>query len=287
MEYRIDLRGGGTAVCIAPGGELRLLEDGLEGFGRIDGTVAVADYAAYGGGYPISRHVARREIRLRAEIAPGYGTAAFTELRRRLIRLMDPETDVEMTVRMGGEERRITLIPSGESTAEIGHFLRPAEVRLCYIAPDPYFRAAREETVSFWQVTPMLTFPFNSMAGAGTVSGYYGTTNTARIRNPGDVPCGYRLTLTAENGRVTAPRVILPDGTLSLSCEIGPGDTVVIDTHPRAKTIVCSGVPSLCFTADSVFAGLPCGTGTMTIDADAGIPYLRAALTFTPLYCGI
>ena len=200
---------------------------------------------------------------------------------------MDPLTDVTLTADMGAGERRIELIPGGGGSVEIGHYREPVTARLCYIAPDPYFAAVVPETVAFWDATPMLTFPLNLMAGAGTVSGYYGTTNAARLRNPGDRECGYRLTLTAENGRVTNPSVTLPGGTLSLQCAIGEGEHVVIDTHPRTKTILVNGTPSLCFTPGSVFAGIPRGTSDMVLAAESGIQYLRAQLSFVPLYYGV
>ncbi len=286
-DYSIVLRGGGVTVEIAPGGELCLLEKGTEGFGRVDGVVTLADYALSGGGYPVSRHVSRREIRLKAEIRAAVGTASFTELRTRLLRLMDPLTDVELEADMGAGKRQISLIPDGGSSVEIGHYREPVTVQLCFLAPDPYFAAVAPETVSFWEATPILTFPLNLMAGAGTVSGYYGTTNAARLRNPGDRECGYHLVLTAENGTVTNPSVTLPGGTLSLQCTIGEGERVVIDTHPRTKTILVNDTPSLCFTPGSVFAGIPRGTSDMVLAAESGIQYLRAQLSFVPLYYGV
>ena len=162
----------------------------------------------------------------------------------------------------------------------------PVATQLSFIAADPYFRAAAERHVSFWQAAPMLAFPLNLMAGAGTVSGYYGTTNAARLQNPGERECGYRLTLTAQNGTVQNPSVTLPGGTLSLTCAIGTDDEVVIDTHPRQKTILVNGAPTLCFTPASVFAPIPRGGSTMTLSAASGIAYLRAELSFTPLYYG-
>lgn len=286
-DYSIVLRGGGVTVVLAPDGELCLLENGTEGFGRVDGVVTLAEYALSGGGYPVSRHVSRREIVLTAEVRAAAGTAAFTDLRARLLRLMDPLTDVELTADMGAGERRIALIPSGGGSVEIGHYREPVTARLCFIAPDPYFAAVVPETVAFWDATPMLTFPLNLMAGAGTVSGYYGTTNAARLRNPGDRECGYRLTLTAENGQVQHPSVTLPGGTLSLRCTIGAGEHVVIDTRPRTKTILVNGTPSLCFTPGSVFAGIPRGASDMVLSAESGIQYLRAQLSFVPLYYGV
>lgn len=286
-DYSIVLRGGGVTVELAPDGELCLLENGTEGFGCVDGVVTLAEYALSGGGYPVSRHVSRREIVLTAEVRAVAGTAAFTDLRARLLRLMDPLTDVELTADMGAGERRIALIPSGGGSVEIGHYREPVTARLCFIAPDPYFAAVVPETVAFWDATPMLTFPLNLMAGAGTVSGYYGTTNAARLRNPGDRECGYRLTLTAENGQVQHPSVTLPGGTLSLRCTIGAGEHVVIDTRPRTKTILVNGTPSLYFTPGSVFAGIPRGASDMVLSAESGIQYLRAQLSFVPLYYGV
>lgn len=236
---------------------------------------------------PVSRHVSRREIQLTAEVRAQWGTEACTAVRAHLLRLMDPLTDVELTADMGAGERRIALIPSGGSSVELGHYRTPVTARLCFIAPDPYFAAVVPETVYFWEATPMLAFPLNPMAGAGTVSGYYRTTNAAKLKNPGDRECGYRLMLTAENGVVENPSVTLPGGTLSLRCAFGEGEHVVIDTHPRTKTILVNGVPSLCFMPGSVFAGIPRGTSDMVLTAENGIQYLRAQLSFVPLYYGV
>ena len=113
-DYSILLRGGGVTVEIAPEGELCLLENGTEGFGRVDGVVTLAEYAVSGGGYPVSRHVSRREIVLTAEVRAAVGTAAFTDLRARLLRLMDPLTDVTLTADMGAGERRIEPVSGSD-----------------------------------------------------------------------------------------------------------------------------------------------------------------------------
>lgn len=285
-DYRIRLRGGGVEATIAPEGELRLLAEGLEGFGRLDGAVAMAEYALYGGGYPTTRRLGSRRLRLHAELAPRFGTPVYRDLHARLMTLLDPTVDVELYVDMGGGTRLLDVIPAGDGSVEVAHMGEPVAAQLSFLAAEPYFRAAAERHVSFWQAAPMLAFPLNLMAGAGTVSGYYGTTNAARLQNPGERVCGYRLTLTAQNGTVQNPSVTLPGGTLSLTCAIGTDDEVVIDTHPRQKTILVNGTPSLCFTPASVFAPIPRGGSTMTLSAASGIAYLRAELSFTPLYYG-
>ena len=209
-DYRIRLRGGGVEATIAPEGELRLLAEGLEGFGRLDGAVAMAEYALYGGGYPTTRRLGSRRLRLHAELAPRFGTPAYRDLHARLMTLLDPTVDVELYVDMGGGARLLDVIPAGDGSVEVAHMGEPVAAQLSFLAAEPYFRAAAERHVSFWQAAPMLAFPLNLMAGAGTVSGYYGTTNAARLQNPGERECGYRLTLTAQNGTVQNPSVTLP-----------------------------------------------------------------------------
>lgn len=281
---RITDRETGEGLVISPEADahLRLLEDGLEGFGATELFVETEPYADGTGGHPVTRRFGERYMGITGEIFGDEG-----EIRRRICRVMNPLHTLEMEVTFSGVTRLISVIPCGRPEFRQANFFTPTEVYLPFLAPDPFYRDAVPREVVFRQSVPLLTFPMNFMAGAGLSAGYFRTTDTAAMINPGDAACGFEAWMKADGGRVENPMLRMGDAFIRLQTVLEDGQTARIDTRPRSKNLQIDGVRQFTFHRDSDFFLLHVGENRVSMAADSGGEYLSAGLTYTPLYYGI
>ena len=281
---RITDRENGRSLLISPGSgaHLRLLEEGLDGFGATELFVDTEPYADGAGGHPVARRFGERYMGITAEICGAEG-----EVRRRICAVMNPLHTLEMEVTLDGVTRCIDVIPCGKPEFRQANFFTPTEVYLPFLAPDPFYRDAGAAEVQFHQSLPLLTFPMTFRKGAGLAAGYYRTTDTAKVVNPGDTACGFDAWLTASGGTVENPVLRMGDAFIRLQTVLRDGQEAHIDTRPRRRNLWIDGERQFTFHRDSDFFLLEVGENTVSIGADSGAEYLSARLAFTPLYYGI
>lgn len=274
----------GRTFLVSPGAEahMRLLEDGLYGFGTTELFVETEPYADGSGGHPVTRRFGARHLSLTGEF---HGDEE--ELRRLLCSMMDPRQTLEMEVTLGNVTRCIGVIPCGKPQFYRANFYTPPEVYLPFVAPDPFFRETAPREVYFRTTTPLLTFPMNFMAGAGVTPSLYRTTETATVVNPGDAACGLVAELSAIGGTVVHPALCLGERYIRLQTTLAEGQTAQVNTNPRCKDLVIGGVRSFTFQRDSDFFLLEVGENVVQVTADSGIEHLDVKLFYTPLYYGI
>lgn len=284
--YRIRITDGesGRTLLISPGAgaHLRLLEEGLEGFGATELFVETEPYADGTGGHPVTRRFGERYMGITAEVHGDEG-----EVRRRVCAIMNPLHTLEMEVTLSGVTRCIGVIPCGKPEFRQANFFTPTEVYLPFLAPDPFYRDEKPQEVQFWQSLPLLTFPMNFWKGAGMAAGYFRTTDTATVINPGDAPCGFTAKLTASGGQVENPVLRSGDAFIRLQTVLEDGQEALIDTRPRYRNLWINGERRFTFHRDSDFFLLQTGENSVSVTADSGAEYLSAGLSYTPLYYGI
>ncbi len=278
---------GGRTVVISPGRDahLHLLEEGLEGFGATELFVETEPYADGTGGHPVTRRFGERHMEITAELASENRDEGT--LRRLLCGVMNPLRTLEMEVTLGNVTRKISVIPCGKPEFRQANFYTPTEVTLPFLAPDPFYRDAGTREVQFWQSVPLLTFPMTFRAGAGMTCGYFRTTDTAVVTNPGDAACGFDAWLTASGGMVENPVIRLGEQYIRLQTTLADGETARIDTRPRRKNLWIDGVRAFTFHRESEFFLLEPGENRISVSADSGVEFLSARLRYTPLYYGI
>lgn len=286
MTYAIRItdpaRGRTFLVSPEKGAHMRLLEDGLNGFGATELFVETEPYADGSGGHPVNRRFGERHLSLTGELVGDEG-----ELRRLLCSMLDPKETLEMEITLGEVTRCIGVIPCGKPRFHQANFYTPTEVYLPFVAPDPFFRDAVSREVHFRNTTPLFTFPLNFMAGAGMTPSLYRTTETALVVNPGDADCGLVAQLTARGGAVVNPAICLGERYIRLQTTLDDGETAQIDTRPRCKDLTIDGVRSFTFHRDSDFFLLAVGENTVQVTAETGLANLSVQLAYTPLYYGI
>lgn len=270
-------------VEISPTADCRLIEGGLTGFAAAGFDVVLAPYASRVGGYPQKKRFAEREIGLTFEILP----ERADEVRRLIVSMLDPAADCELDVTFGGVHRKITVIPYDEAEFYRGTFFDSVEATVLFIAPGVFFRDAEDVVVPFRDAAPMLTFPLNFMAGAGTVSGMYRTTDSAVLDNPGDGECGLVAKIVASGGTVVHPGLLCGDYFVKCPITLEDGDVLIIDTREARKNITKNGERSFVFDKNSRFFSLKPGENSVSVTCDSGAEYVDAEITFTPLYYGM
>jgi len=286
--YEIRLTGKDVTLIASPAddADLHILEEGLEGFGITGLSVETKPYAGLPGGHPVTRRFGERHLVLHGEVN-AHSAAEEESIRRRIIKLMNPLTEMEMRIHMYGVSRLITVIPNDNPLLTKDTLFSPLTVTLSFIAPDPFYRSAEPIEIAYWQSVPLMTFPLNFMKGIGMTTGYFRTTDTARVVNPGDAECGMIAVITAAGGAAENPCLLCGDRYIRLLTVLQDGDTVQIDTRPRNKNVLFNGERKFLFDRTSDFFLLSPGDNYITVSADSGVENLSVRLTCTPLYFGL
>ncbi len=283
-EYFIKLVSGGRVLEISNDSVCKLVEGGLSGFDCTDFDVHINSYAVRQGGSVGRRRFCERELSLTFEIA-ALGDVADAA-RSLIVSMLDPRRDLELEVTKSGRTRRITVIPYGKARFTQRTFFDYIEVELHFIAPAVFFGDTSPTVISFGGVTPILTFPMNLMAGAGTASGIRSSTDRAAIRNRGDAECGIVAKIRASGGCVVYPTISCGGEFVKCNVTLSDGDMLVIDTRERMKNIYINGERFFSFDRDSVFFSLPSGESEVLVSAEEGEKFIDAELEFTPIYFG-
>ena len=283
--YKIRITSGDHCLELAPDAPCRLLAGGLSGFDGTGLDVSVRSYASRPGGYPERRRFAEREIGLYFEIdADERETEA---IRRRILRLMNPANTCEIDAEIYGTHRKISVIPCGEVRFIRESMYDRPEVSLEFVAPDVFFRAAEPVEVVFRDPVNLLTSPLSFYAGAGMTTGIFRTASSTYLTNEGDADCGIVAEITADGGNIVHPGIAWGEEFIRCPLTLTDGDTLVIDTRDRQKNIYLNGERYVSFDRHSRFFSLPPGKHMVTVVCDNGEEYIRAKVTYVPLYFGI
>jgi len=279
-DFEITLTLCGKKITVGRGGDFRLLyASGLE---AADYKLAVVDECAFDGGYIAGARFGPRKITLELEPA---GDAEAS--RAALISALSPKNAGTLLVTRKGVTRKISFVPASVEFEQQNLFA-PPRIKLNLVCPDPFFSDPEETTVEFHKTVPLLTFPFNSMRGAGIASGIWRISDTAKIYNTGDTDIGIVCTIKAVGGTVINPKIELAGtGFVKLYAVLEDGDKVQINTRRGEKSILLNGEKRFIFDRRSVFFQLPPGENIITVSADAGITYANASFSYLLRYNGI
>lgn len=162
---------------------------------------------------------------------------------------------------------------------EAAHFTVCAEAKNAAAA---YF-SAPVETASERGWTGKLVFPFHM--DEGTVFALSTGEGEITVENPGDVPCGFVLTVLAEWSDLTSFTVTAESGEkISVVYPLPIGASMVIDTRPARKTVTVGDTSAIGgLTVDSVMFGLEPGENKLTWQSE-GDGTASVSVAITPLY---
>lgn len=282
---KITISIGNRLVTIAKDSVYRLPQGGITGIESADLEAILTEYAAMDGGYLEAVKVPPRPIGLSFVINDRSRTE---ELRNDLISFFSPKKPGTLTIERGGRKRKIGFCLSERPQFVQDNIISDKlRVNLSLICPDPYFQDVNPSVVNFMHPLPLLTFPFNSVAGVGITAGILVVTDTATLVNDGDVPVGIVCNITASGGTVTNPKITMNGQYVRVIKTLEIGDTLSIDTNQGRKDIYFNGESQFIFDRKSVFFQLPVGENTIVVSADAGIKDAKASFTYSFKYLGV
>jgi len=256
MNYRIEVTSGENVLAFFPGAPLRLLADGVKGFDMAD-FEATFGYAADGNGAFVKGiRFPERRFELRFEIGEDDG------LWRKVVRAFaSPGKECMISADFGEGTRRIAVIPSGKAEFERETLFEKTVVTLRFAACEPFFMGER------------------------SVAAGYG--DPLKVVNPGEVPCGAVVTISAIGGEVVNPSVACGDAYVRVTAVLSDGDTVVIDTRNGKKGVWLNGEECFSFDWTSSFFSLDVGENMLSVDADSGKEFMAVRAEVVPLYFGV
>lgn len=282
---KITISIGNRLLTIAKDSVYRLPQGGITGIESADLEAILTEYAAMDGGYLEAIKVPPRTIGLSFVINDRSRTE---ELRNDLISFFSPKKPGTLTIERGGRKRKIGFCLSERPQFVQDNIITDKlRVNLSLICPDPYFQDVNPSVVNFMHPLPLLTFPFNSVAGVGITAGILVVTDTATLVNDGDVPVGIVCDITASGGTVTNPKITMNGQYVRVIKTLEIGDTLSIDTNQGRKDIYFNGESQFIFDRKSVFFQLPVGENTIVVSADAGIKDAKASFTYSFKYLGV
>lgn len=276
---------GGEQIIIARDSVYRLLEGGVTGIESANLEAVMSEYAAMDGGYLDAVRVPPRNISVLFSVSD---RKQVEDLRKKLIAFFSPKKPGTLIVERANRSRKIRFY-LGEQPEFIQDNIIDdrLHVRVNMICPDPYFEDVTPTTVNFMKPLPLLTFPFNSLAGVGITSGVLEITDTTTLVNNGDMPVGIICDITANGGTVTNPKITMNGQYVRVIKTMAIGDTIQIDTNKGQKNIYFNGESQFIFDRKSIFFQLPVGENTIVISADAGIKDAKASFTYSFKYLGV
>lgn len=251
---------GGSTFTVSKTSDYRLMD--YSGFEASDYDVDIADNAVGDGGFYQSSRIAARPISVSFMVIDASKTASG---RTAIMSFFKPKTLGTLAVTRGAVTRNI-----GFYLASKPDFINPdsscpkLRVTVNLICPDPYFYAVTATTSNETSA------------------------NTIAVTNPGDVPCGFTLNITATGGAVVDPYITLGTGeVVDVTQSMVATKVLQISTVPGSCFVKYDGTAIYTYALTSEFFQLAVGSNVIALNADTGATYIVGAISFYPRYLGV
>ena len=278
-ELRVILRSGDRELYFSRYSPMRILSDGLCGFDFPEVQVKLMQDAAGNISYSEKRMLCHRDMSILFEVTDD---EMYSEVRDRVIGMMDPVTAVTVTGYYMGRHRTVEAYPSKAPE----FYPDKRQIRLYMAAPQPYFAEGSKVKSSAPLVQSMISFPATIVKNAGITCSLAGDRTKVKVNNPGDTSCPVTICLRAF-GDVTCPYVILDGKKIKYLGEMQAGDVLRIRTGDGEREIMINNIISYAFDRASRFFSLAPGENEIMIYADSGNRNLMATFELEPRYLGI
>lgn len=231
--------------------------------------------------------IGQRHITIRGYILPAgeddtARRASLQALSRRVIRLVTAEDgffleEGNRTLHLYAAEAPDFSREAPFSEGDAAYFT----LRALTFEDDPFF-AAGDKSVTARGMDGKLIFPV--AITESTTMAVLSRQGEIHCENPGDVPCGFTLSVQAEDGPLTSLSISLGEEFLHIDYPLPKGEIITICTVPGQKNVYSEG-RSILSAVDwsSTFFSLPVGDNRIFWQAE-GEGYPRLTLTCTPLY---
>lgn len=275
---------GNETITIAKNSVYRLLAGGLHGVSAADYLVSLDESALIDGGYVSAEKFLPRNINIAFSVTDLKNSETYREY---LVSTINPLKAGTLIIGRSGVTRKINFKVQGAPTFEQNNiFVDRLHVYLNLVCPDPWFHDVSESEADFVETVPLLTFPFNSIQGAGITAGTIHRSTSTTVNNTGDAPTGVTVTIVA-NDTVTNPYVQLGTQKITANCVMDTNDKIQFSTVSGAKDIRLNGAQVLNYSRQSVFFDLPLGKSTIEVGAKSGAKSMSATVRYALKYLGV
>lgn len=275
---------GDVAIEISKNSVYRLLAGGLTGVEAAEYLVSLDENALLDGAYITSEKLSPRNIGINFCVTDRKNSEIY---RHYLISAINPKKAGTLIIERSGISRKIDFRVNGAPTfTQNNIFTDRLHVSLNLICPDPWFCDVQQTDLDMAEVTPLLTFPFNSVKGVGISSGVLWRSKEMEISNTGDGPTGVIVEITA-NGSIENPYVECNGKYIKAIYTMKTNDVMEFSTVERKKGIRVNGKSMVNYDRKSVFFELPVGTSVLQIGAKSGSGNASAKIKYSLRYLGV
>ncbi len=249
-----------------------------------DGERFVLSTLTVGAAALAAGRTAGRTVRFAGYLLP-FGGETLDALCRRLCRLVTAEGGFTLSV----DGRLLPLVPEESpafaadapfATGEAAHFTVTARAKFPYEAT---FADGEETVVLSQSFGGELVFPL--AITENTLFGLRKSKASVSLYNPGDMPVGFRGTVTVTGADIEGFTLTRGAEHLTVNAPLAPGDTVDFSTCPGEKYVRNGAGESLLYalSEDSRFFAVPAGESRLDFAA-RGDGALALRLVYTPRY---
>lgn len=219
--------------------------------------------------------------------------AQALELRRQMLKILNPELSGTLTYEYGGFRRVINCRTHGEPKLERKSVLIQFAIQLECL--NPFWREEDEEKedIASWVAAWEFPCSIEQDNDKSMIFGYRAESVIVDCYNEGDVSTGMRIKFAAL-GTVTNPILLNVDTEefIQLNVTMQTGDTIEVNTKYGSKgaKLIRDGEETDYFRfvdVDSTFMQLAIGDNNFRYDAASGVNSMEVAIFYNKEYLGV
>ncbi len=230
------------------------------------------------------RKIEPREIVIKGDIQKN---ANENNNRNKIINFFNPKFDGILKVFRNGTERKISYVVSSFKfiNKKMSEFTQFQIILECV---NPYFESVDDFGNNVASISKQFAFPLVIPSGIGKMMGYKTFNENVVLVNDGDCETGAEIHIKAKGGKVVNPKISLNDTFIALNLEMVDGDTLIINTNQRKKSITLNGENVVQkIDRKSTFFNLNVGTNVLKYESDEGYSYMEVYVYFYKKYLGV
>lgn len=262
----------------------------VTGLSDVRNTIYTSSSAGQHGETFINQKIEAREVNVSGAYIKTKNKAQAMELRRKVLKILNPELEGKLTYQFGDYVRVISCRIDGTPNFYKKQVLNQFDISFSCL--DPFWEEENEtrEDIASW--VSALEFPIE-IEEDGMIFGYREESIIVDCYNEGDVSTGMRIRFTAL-GTVVNPILLNVDTQeyIQINETMQTGDIIEVTTDygNKGATLIRNGEESDYFRkidVESTFMELNVGDNIFRYDAQEGVDALEVTIFFKAKYLGV
>lgn len=264
----------------------------VEGIAGVTNVVYSTNSMGQHGDTYVGQRIEARDIDIVGHINTRDKQQAY-ELRRKMLKVFNPELDGTLTYEYGSFKRVINCRLHGEPKLQRQSVLIEFELPLDCL--NPFWREEDEqkEDIASWVAAWHFPCVIEKENTKSMIFGYRAESVIVDCYNEGDVSTGMRIRFTAL-GTVINPIILNVDTEefIKLNVTMQTGDVIEVNTKYGSKgaTLTRDGIVTDYFRyvdVDSTFMQLAIGDNNFRYDAESGVNSMEVSIFYNKEYLGV